>query len=78
MVDGVPHVKWMEEKVDRTNRIENLQYAVVGKLTYDWSDLEELRKSIPQQCGIKWDCQIDLFRSNTFLFALNNRRISLI
>ncbi|KAG5568397.1 hypothetical protein H5410_064587 [Solanum commersonii] len=58
MVEGVPHVKWTEEEVDRMNRIENLQYAVVGKFTYDWSNLEELRKSIPQQCDIKWDCKI--------------------
>ncbi|KAG5584571.1 hypothetical protein H5410_045005 [Solanum commersonii] len=29
--------------MDRMNRIENLQYAVVGKITYYCTDLEELR-----------------------------------
>ncbi|KAH0639693.1 hypothetical protein KY285_036279 [Solanum tuberosum] len=30
MVQGVPHIKWTEDEVDTMNRIENLQYAVVG------------------------------------------------
>ncbi|WMV24564.1 hypothetical protein MTR67_017949 [Solanum verrucosum] len=32
---------------------ENLQYAILGKLSYDKPDLHELRKVIPVQCEIK-------------------------
>ncbi|KAH0681258.1 hypothetical protein KY284_022343 [Solanum tuberosum] len=53
MVEGIPHIKWMEEEVETMNKMENLQYAVVGKFTYEWTDLEELRRIIPQQCAIK-------------------------
>ncbi|KAG5598842.1 hypothetical protein H5410_030212 [Solanum commersonii] len=35
------------------NHIEDLQYAVIGKFTYEWSDLEELRKIIPSQSQFK-------------------------
>ncbi|KAH0776233.1 hypothetical protein KY290_007644 [Solanum tuberosum] len=53
MVEGVPHVKWTEKEVDIMSRIENLQFAVIGKFTYDITDMDELRKLIPQQCDIK-------------------------
>nr|XP_009786979.1 PREDICTED: uncharacterized protein LOC104235009 [Nicotiana sylvestris] len=53
------------------NQIERLEFAVVGKFTYDWSDLEELRKIIPQQCGVKGGCQIGLFRSKHILIRLS-------
>ncbi|WMV29183.1 hypothetical protein MTR67_022568 [Solanum verrucosum] len=46
------------------NKIENLQYVVVGKFTYDVADLEELRLIIPKQCNIKGDCQIGLILLN--------------
>lgn len=69
--EGIPHVKWTEEEVHKMNQIERLQFAVVGKFTYDWSDLEELRKIIPQQCGVKGGCQIGLFRSKHILIRLS-------
>ncbi|PHU04877.1 hypothetical protein BC332_25699 [Capsicum chinense] len=34
------------------NIIENLQYAVVGKFSYGWQDIAELRELISKQCGI--------------------------
>ncbi|KAG5586703.1 hypothetical protein H5410_047137 [Solanum commersonii] len=43
------------------NRIENLQFAVIGKFTYEWTDLEELRRIIPQQCK---PVQLDLANIN--------------
>ncbi|KAG5611101.1 hypothetical protein H5410_022382 [Solanum commersonii] len=39
---------------------ENLQYAVVGKFSYGWPDIQELRKIIPKQCGLKGECNIGL------------------
>lgn len=51
MIDGVPQITWTEEKVNIMNEIEDLQFAVIGKFTFYWTNLEELRKIIPQQCG---------------------------
>ncbi|WMV26090.1 hypothetical protein MTR67_019475 [Solanum verrucosum] len=45
IVEGVPHVKWTEKEVAIMNRIKNLQ--VIGKFTYDITNMEELRKLIP-------------------------------
>ncbi|KAG5606773.1 hypothetical protein H5410_028265 [Solanum commersonii] len=50
-VEVVPCIQWTEAKVDTMNKIENLQYVVVGKFTYDVADLEELRLIIPKQLG---------------------------
>ncbi|KAG5610696.1 hypothetical protein H5410_021977 [Solanum commersonii] len=49
------------------NQIEDLQFAMIGKFAYEWSDLEELRKIIPQQCEIRGGCQIGLLRSKHIL-----------
>ncbi|KAH0652627.1 hypothetical protein KY289_030305 [Solanum tuberosum] len=47
------------------NRIENLQYAVIGKFIYDITYMEELRLNIPKQCDIKGEpVQIDLATIN--------------
>ncbi|KAG5616346.1 hypothetical protein H5410_016170 [Solanum commersonii] len=70
LVRGIPQIKWTEEEVDRMNQIEELQFAVVGKFTHEWSDLEELRRIIPQQCDIKGNCQIGLFRNKHILIRL--------
>ncbi|KAK4737150.1 hypothetical protein R3W88_000847 [Solanum pinnatisectum] len=53
------------------NQIERLQYAVIGKFTFEWADLDELRKIIPQQCEVKGSCQIGLFRSKHILIRLS-------
>ncbi|XP_059295557.1 uncharacterized protein LOC132048893 [Lycium ferocissimum] len=41
--DGKAVVRWTEEEVSRMNLIEELNYAVVGKFSHGWPDLEELR-----------------------------------
>ncbi|WMV37273.1 hypothetical protein MTR67_030658 [Solanum verrucosum] len=55
------------------NRIENLQYAIIGKFTYDITDMEELRLNIPKQCDIKGDCQIGLLRNKYILIRLSKQ-----
>ncbi|WMV38519.1 hypothetical protein MTR67_031904 [Solanum verrucosum] len=60
IVEGIPLIKWTEKEVNLMNQIERLQYAVIGKFTFDWADLDELRKIIPQQCRVKGSCQIGL------------------
>ncbi|XP_060183215.1 uncharacterized protein LOC132613185 [Lycium barbarum] len=67
IVDGEHVVEWTEVEVDRMNIIEKLQYAVIGKFSYGWLELEELRNRIPLQCGIKGDCRIGLFRNRHIL-----------
>ncbi|KAH0708912.1 hypothetical protein KY284_010339 [Solanum tuberosum] len=46
--NGIPRVMWMEREVKRMNVIENLQYTIVGKFSYGWPELEELRMLIPK------------------------------
>ncbi|WMV07384.1 hypothetical protein MTR67_000769 [Solanum verrucosum] len=46
---------------------ENLQYAVVGKFSYCWPDIQELRKIIPKQCGLKGECNIGLLTNKYVL-----------
>uniref|UniRef100_M1B2P1 DUF4283 domain-containing protein n=1 Tax=Solanum tuberosum TaxID=4113 RepID=M1B2P1_SOLTU len=53
------------------NIIENLQYAVVGKFSYEWPALEELRTLIPKQCGTKGDCQVGYLRNRHILIRFN-------
>ncbi|KAG5631300.1 hypothetical protein H5410_003017 [Solanum commersonii] len=60
--NGIPWVTWTEEEVTRMNIMQNLQYVVVGKFSYGWSELDELRRIIPKQCNIKGACQIGLLR----------------
>ncbi|KAG5619893.1 hypothetical protein H5410_005111 [Solanum commersonii] len=43
--------------------IEKLQFAIIGKFSYEWTYMEELRRIIPQQCELKRDCQIGLLHS---------------
>ncbi|KAH0639621.1 hypothetical protein KY285_036207 [Solanum tuberosum] len=65
-MDGEPVVRWLEAEVTRMHIIENLQYAVVGKFSYGWPNMDELRNLILQQCGTKEDCQIGYLQTDTF------------
>ncbi|KAK4727146.1 hypothetical protein R3W88_032063 [Solanum pinnatisectum] len=53
LLHGEPYLRWTESEVSKMNTIENLQHAIVGKFSYGWPDLDELRTSIPSQCNIK-------------------------
>ncbi|KAG5579478.1 hypothetical protein H5410_050105 [Solanum commersonii] len=39
---------------------ENLQYTVMGKFSYGWPDIQELRKLILKQCELKGEVNIGL------------------
>ncbi|KAG5570894.1 hypothetical protein H5410_060660 [Solanum commersonii] len=39
---------------------EELEYAVIGKFSYGWPDIQELRKIIPKQCELKRNVNIGL------------------
>ncbi|KAF3612539.1 hypothetical protein FXO37_36732 [Capsicum annuum] len=70
-VDGIPKVMWMEEEVGHMNKIENLQYAVIGKFSYGWPELEELRTLIPIMIDVKGDCKIGFLRNRHILVRFN-------
>ncbi|KAG5620566.1 hypothetical protein H5410_005784 [Solanum commersonii] len=52
MIEGIPQITWTEEEVNLMNEIMD-----------PICDLEELRKIIPQQYGLKGGCKIGLFCS---------------
>ncbi|KAH0695998.1 hypothetical protein KY289_013480 [Solanum tuberosum] len=64
---GEPQVIWEQEEVNQMIVNENLEYAVIGKFSYGWPDIQELRKLIPKQCELKEECNIGLIRNRYVL-----------
>ncbi|KAF3676742.1 hypothetical protein FXO38_04149 [Capsicum annuum] len=64
---GAPRVVWDEEEVSQMIINEDLEYAVVGKFSNGWPDIQELRKLIPKQCELKGDVNIGLLCNRYFL-----------
>ncbi|KAG5570617.1 hypothetical protein H5410_060383 [Solanum commersonii] len=64
---GEPIVVWDQEEIDQMIINESLQYAVVGKFSYEWPELQDLRKLIPKQCELKGDCKIGLLSNRHVL-----------
>ncbi|KAH0717443.1 hypothetical protein KY285_013474 [Solanum tuberosum] len=56
----MPQVNWIEQEVIKMTCIKKFQFVVIGKFSYEWTDLDELRRIIPQQCELKGDCVIGL------------------
>lgn len=71
---GQPLIKWTEAEVTRMNIIEGLQYAIIGKFSYGWPELQELRKLIPNQYGIKCECNVGFLRDRHVLIMLTSKR----
>ncbi|WMV08728.1 hypothetical protein MTR67_002113 [Solanum verrucosum] len=46
---------------------ENLEYAVIGKFSYGWPEIQELRKLIPKHCELKGECKIGLLSNRHVL-----------
>lgn len=57
------------------NILEDLQYTVIEKISYDWPELEELRTILPHQCNIMGECKIDLLRNQHILIRLDQHAI---
>ncbi|KAH0658017.1 hypothetical protein KY289_026765 [Solanum tuberosum] len=64
---GEPQVIWEQEEVNQMIVNENLEYAVIGKFSYGWPDIQDLRKLIPKQCELKGDCNIGLLSNRHVL-----------
>lgn len=71
ILQGQPMVSFTEAEVDRINMIEGLQHAVVCKFSYGWPEIAELRRIVPQQCGIKGDCKIGYLCDRHVLIRLS-------
>ncbi|KAK4726526.1 hypothetical protein R3W88_031443 [Solanum pinnatisectum] len=63
---GEPRVIWKEDEVSQMIVNEDLQYAVTGKFSYGWLDLQDLRKILPKQCELKNECTIG-YLSNIYV-----------
>lgn len=50
--------------------IKGLQYSIVGKLSYGGPELQQLRKLIPIQYGIKGECNIGFLRDRHVLIRM--------
>ncbi|KAH0655674.1 hypothetical protein KY285_030556 [Solanum tuberosum] len=59
-INGIPRITWTEDEVRQMNTIENLQYAVIGKFSYAWPEMDDLRIQIPKQCDVKGGCKIGI------------------
>ncbi|KAH0711972.1 hypothetical protein KY289_007931 [Solanum tuberosum] len=64
---GEPQVIWEQEEVNQMIVNENLEYAVIGKFSYGWPDIQDLRKLILKQCKLKGDCNIGLLSNRHVL-----------
>ncbi|KAH0633248.1 hypothetical protein KY284_036034 [Solanum tuberosum] len=64
---GEPQVIWEEEEVEQMIVNENLEYAVIGKFSYGWPEIQDLRKLITKQCELKGDCNIGLLSNRHVL-----------
>ncbi|KAG5630892.1 hypothetical protein H5410_002609 [Solanum commersonii] len=70
-LNGEPRVIWEEEEVAQMIVNEDLEYAIVGKFSYGWLDIQELRKIIPKQCELKEDVNICLL-CNRYVIILTS------
>jgi len=64
---GEPQVIWEQDEVNQMIVNENLEYAVIGKFSYGWPDIQDLRRLIPKQCELKGDCNIGLLSNRHVL-----------
>ncbi|KAH0653161.1 hypothetical protein KY290_031448 [Solanum tuberosum] len=61
-----PQVIWEQEEVNQIIN-ENLEYAVIGKFSYGWPDIQDLCKLIPKQCELKGDYNNDILSNRHIL-----------
>uniref|UniRef100_A0A0V0IDF8 Putative ovule protein n=1 Tax=Solanum chacoense TaxID=4108 RepID=A0A0V0IDF8_SOLCH len=70
IIHGEPSITWKTSEVKSLIAQENLQYAIIGKFSYGKPEIQELRRSIPGQCGIKSECTIGVLDTRHILIRL--------
>lgn len=63
---GEPRIVWEEEEVTQMIINEDLQFAIIGKFSYGWPEIQDLRRLISKQCELKGDVNIGLL-SNRYI-----------
>lgn len=46
---------------------KDLHYAVIGKFSYGWPEIQDLRRLIPKQCELKGEVNIGLLSNRHIL-----------
>ncbi|KAG5579777.1 hypothetical protein H5410_050404 [Solanum commersonii] len=59
---GEPKIAWEEEEVEQMIINGKLHYVVIGKFSYGWPEIQDLRRLIQKQCELKWKVNIGLLR----------------
>ncbi|KAH0685963.1 hypothetical protein KY284_016516 [Solanum tuberosum] len=56
---GEPKIIWEEEEVEHMIIKENLEFAVIGKFSYGWPEIQDLRKLIPKPYELWENAKLD-------------------
>lgn len=72
---GEPQVIWDQAEINQMIINENLKYAVIGKFSYGWPDIHELRKAIPKQCELKGNARSAYYAIDMFWLGLHYWKI---
>jgi len=64
---GGPQVIWDVEEVNQMIVNDNQEYAVNGKFSYGWPDIQDLIKLKAKQCEQKGECNIGLLSNRHVL-----------
>lgn len=57
---GEPIIQWDQSEVDQIVVNENLQFALIGKFSYGWPKISDLRRLIPKYCELKGEYNVGL------------------
>ncbi|KAF3683615.1 hypothetical protein FXO38_00705 [Capsicum annuum] len=66
---GEPRIVWEEKEVNQMIINEDLQYAVIGKFSYGWPDIQYLIRLILKQCELKGKVNIRLLINRYILIT---------
>ncbi|WMV55379.1 hypothetical protein MTR67_048764 [Solanum verrucosum] len=69
-IHGEPSITWKSSEVKSLITQKNLQYAIIGKFSYGKPEVQELRRTLPRQCGIKSECTIGVLDNKHILIRL--------
>ncbi|KAH0696036.1 hypothetical protein KY289_013518 [Solanum tuberosum] len=69
---GEPRLIWEYEEIAHMIVEEDLQYAVIGKFTYGWPEMQDLRTLIPKQSELKGKVNIGLLCNRYVLIKASN------
>lgn len=57
---GEPQIIWEQDEVEQLVINESLEHTVIGKFSYGWPNIQDLRRLILKKCELKGECKIRL------------------